>query len=165
MDQDATWYGGRLRPRRHCVRWGPRYAQKGAQPPIFGPWPLWPNGWTDYDAIWYGGRPRPRRLCVRWGLSSLPQNGGGTDPCPNFRSMSVVATGQTAIWIKMPLGREVGLGPGDIVLDGVPRGAGSSFNTMDPVPSEKGHRPQFSAQVYYGQTDGCDCLSLLTRIT
>jgi len=22
MDQDATWYGGRLRPTRHCVRWG-----------------------------------------------------------------------------------------------------------------------------------------------
>jgi len=26
--------------------------------------------------------------------------------------------GQTARWIKMPLGTEVGLGPGDIVLDG-----------------------------------------------
>ena len=23
MDQDATWYGGRPRPRRHYVRWGP----------------------------------------------------------------------------------------------------------------------------------------------
>jgi len=23
MDQDATWYGGRPRPRRHCVRWRP----------------------------------------------------------------------------------------------------------------------------------------------
>ena len=23
MDQDATWYGGRPRPRRNCVRWGP----------------------------------------------------------------------------------------------------------------------------------------------
>jgi len=23
MDQDPTWYGGRPRPRRHCVRWGP----------------------------------------------------------------------------------------------------------------------------------------------
>ena len=22
MDQDATWYGGRPPPRRHCVRWG-----------------------------------------------------------------------------------------------------------------------------------------------
>ena len=23
MDEDATWYGGRPRPRPHCVRWGP----------------------------------------------------------------------------------------------------------------------------------------------
>jgi len=30
MDQDGTWYGGRLRPRRHCVRWGPS-SPKGAQ--------------------------------------------------------------------------------------------------------------------------------------
>ena len=28
--------------------------------------------------------------------------------------------GQTVGWIKMPLGTEVGLGPGDIVLDGDP---------------------------------------------
>ena len=35
MDQDATWYGGRPRPKQHCVRWRPR---KGAEPPpIFGP--------------------------------------------------------------------------------------------------------------------------------
>jgi len=25
MDQDATWYGGRPRPRRHCIRWGPGF--------------------------------------------------------------------------------------------------------------------------------------------
>ena len=31
-----------------------------------------------------------------------------------------VYCGQTAGWIKMPLGMEVGLGPGHIVLDGVP---------------------------------------------
>jgi len=29
--------------------------------------------------------------------------------------------GQTAIWIKIPCGMEVGLGPGNIVLDGDPR--------------------------------------------
>jgi len=39
----------------------------------------------------------------------------------------------------MPLGREVGLGPGDIVLDG------------DPAPP-KVHSLQFSAHVYCGQT-------------
>ena len=38
---------------------------KGAQPPIFGPCLLWPNGWMDEDTIWYGGRPWPRRHCVK----------------------------------------------------------------------------------------------------
>jgi len=34
MDQDATWYGGRPWPRRHCVRWGPNSSSpKGAQQP------------------------------------------------------------------------------------------------------------------------------------
>jgi len=38
MDQDATWYGGRPRPRRHCVRWGPISPLKGtASLPLFGP--------------------------------------------------------------------------------------------------------------------------------
>jgi len=30
---------------------------KDAQPPIFGPYLLWPNGWIDQDATWYEGRP------------------------------------------------------------------------------------------------------------
>ena len=41
-----------------------------------------------------------------------------------------VRSGQTAGWIKMPLDMEVGLGPGDFVLDG------------DPAPpKKKGHSP------------------------
>jgi len=53
MDQDATWYGGRPRPRRHCVRWGPSFPpEKGAEPPIFGPFLLWPSGWMHPDATW-----------------------------------------------------------------------------------------------------------------
>ena len=35
-------------------------------------------------------------------------------------SVTLVYCGQTVGWIKMPLGTEVGLGPGDIVLDGDP---------------------------------------------
>jgi len=43
----------------------------------------------------------------------------------------------------MPLGREVGLGQGDVVLDG------------DPAPTPpKGHNPQFLAHVCCGQTAG-----------
>jgi len=33
IDQDATWYGGRPRPTRHCVRCGPSFpSPKGTQP-------------------------------------------------------------------------------------------------------------------------------------
>ena len=35
MDLDVTFYGGRPRPRRDCVRWGPISPQRGAQLPTF----------------------------------------------------------------------------------------------------------------------------------
>jgi len=39
------WYGGRPRPRPHCVRWGPSSPQKGKQQPqLFGSYLLRPNG-------------------------------------------------------------------------------------------------------------------------
>jgi len=41
----------------------PAPSPTGAEPPIFGPFLLWPNGWMHQDATWYGGRPQPRRLC------------------------------------------------------------------------------------------------------
>jgi len=47
MDQDAAWYGGRPRPRPHCVRLGsspPRKSGTSAPPPLFSPYLLWPNG-------------------------------------------------------------------------------------------------------------------------
>jgi len=60
MDQDATWYGGRPWPRRHCVRWGPSSPRKWVQqPPRFGPCLLWPNGWMDQDTTGYSDWPRP----------------------------------------------------------------------------------------------------------
>jgi len=136
-DQDGTWHAGRPWPWPHC---GDPAPQKGTQPPIFGPCPLWPNGWMDQDATWYGGRPRSRRLCVidgdparswmhqdttwywgtprpmrhcvRWGPSPPKR---GTRP---LQFMAHVYAGQTTEWIKIPLGMEVCLGPGDVVLDG-----------------------------------------------
>ena len=54
-----------------------------------------------------------------------------------------VCCGQMAGWPKMPLGMEVGLGPGDFVFDG------------DPAAPRKGQVPtQFLAHVYCGQTAG-----------
>ena len=45
----------------------------------------------------------------------------------------------------MPLGMEVGLGPGDFVLDGDP---------APPPPKNGAEPPKFSARVYCGQTAG-----------
>jgi len=38
--------------------------KKGAEPLIFGPCVLWPNGSTDQDGTWHGGGPRSRAHCV-----------------------------------------------------------------------------------------------------
>jgi len=67
MDQDATWYGGKRRLRRCCVRWGHSSPPlKWAQPPVFGSCLLWPNDWMDEDATWYRSRPRPRGNQTHW---------------------------------------------------------------------------------------------------
>jgi len=83
---------------------------------------FWPDGWMDEGATWYGGRPRPWPHCIR--LEAPPWKGNS----PPLQFFAHVCCGQTAWWIKMPLGREVDLGPGNIVLDG------------DPA-SPKGHSP------------------------
>jgi len=97
------------------------------------------------DATWYGGRPRLRRLCVRWG-PSYPQKKGTHTP-PNFWPMSIVAKqldGSGRHLVRNTAsknrrcGAEIDLGPGHIVLDGVPalhkRGtAAPSFRPMSIV--------------------------------
>jgi len=103
--------------RRLCLRpYNPR-------PPCL----LWPNGWMDQDAIWYESRPRPRPDCVRWGPSS--PSPPPKEHSPQFSAH--VCCGQTAGWIKMPLGTKVGLGQSHNVLDG------------DPAPSKGVHTPIF----------------------
>ena len=42
------------------------------------------------------------------------------DHCPVCLSVTFMYCGQTAVWIKMPLGTDVGLGPGNIVSHGDP---------------------------------------------
>jgi len=89
------------------------------------------------DATWYGGRPQPRGLCVRWGPSPFPKRRRS----PQF--LAHVYCGQTAGWIKIALGMEVGLGPVHIMLDG------------DTAPPKRGRAPQFLSHLYCGQTAGC----------
>jgi len=68
-----------------------------------------------------------------------PPKQGGTVTAPLI--LAHVYCGQVAGWIRVPLGMEIGLVPGHIVLDG------------DPASSQrKGHSPQFSAHVCCGQT-------------
>jgi len=58
-------------------------------------------------------------MAVIWQWSSSPSVKKGAQP----PILAHVCRGQTAGWIKMPLGRNVeivDLGPGDIVLDGDP---------------------------------------------
>jgi len=64
-------------------------------------------------------------------LFSLPKGAH-----PQFSAY--VCCGQTAIWIKMPLGTEVGLGRGHIVSDGNPapqRGTAPHFRPISIVVS------------------------------
>ena len=91
------------------------------------------------NATWYGGRPQPRRLCLRWGPSSASPKVGGA----SLQFLAHVYCGETAGWIKMPLGSEVGICLGYIVLDADP--------AYLPL---KVHSPQFSANVRCGQTAG-----------
>ena len=75
------------------------------------------------------------------GTQSPPQKGGGR--APQFTAH--VYCGQTADLIKMPLGREVSLGPDDIVLDGDP---------APPLQKGGGAPCPISAHVYCGQMSG-----------
>jgi len=102
---------------------------KGHSPPIFGPYLLQPNGCMDQDATRHGARPRPRRLWVRWGPRSPLQKGGRA---PSQFSVNVYCV-QTAGWIKMVLGIEIGLSSDDFVLDGDP--APSTKKGRSPLPN------------------------------
>ena len=73
------------------------------------------------------------------------------DTAPQFSAH--VCCGQMAGLIKMALGTEVGMGPGDIVLHGYPA-----------FPPLKGHSPQFSANVRCGQTAGWTNMPLSMQV-
>jgi len=89
-DQDETWHAGRPQPWHIVLDGDPAPLPKGAQPPFFDPYLLWPNGSPE------------KRL----------------QPPPNF--CPCLVHGQTAGWMKTSLGTKVDLGPGHTVLDGDP---------------------------------------------
>ena len=64
--------------------------------------------------------------------------------CLSVLSVTLVYCDQTVGWINRPLGMEVGLRPGHIVLDG------------DLAPPKGHNSPQFSTHVYCGQNGWMD---------
>jgi len=121
MDQDATWYADRPRPRQLSVRWGPRspLPKRGrsphrkfsahlhcAQTAAWIKMTLFIEVCHSPGDIVLDGDPAP-----------LPKRGAKLPP----QFSAHVCCGQTAGWIKMALGMEVGLGPAHIVVDGTQR--------------------------------------------
>jgi len=102
----------------------PAPPKKGTQPPNFRRMPVVGKRLDGSRCHLYG--PRPRQYCVRWG-PSFPQR----DTASQF--LAHVYCGETAGWIKTPLGTEVDLGPGHIVLNG---------DSAPPSP-ERGTTPSF----------------------
>jgi len=62
----------------------------------------------DQDTSWYGGKPQPGDIVLD-AVSAAPKR--GTD----YQFSAHVYFGQTAEWMKTPVGTEVNLGPGHIV--------------------------------------------------
>jgi len=112
-----------LNPGDFVLDGDPAPPQKGgtAPSPIFGPFLSWPNGCMDQDGTWHGGGPWSRPHCSRWGPAPLPNKGVRA---PNFRQIFIAAKRLDAS--RLPLGMEVGVSPGDFVLDG----------TQHPCPKE-----------------------------
>jgi len=78
---------------------------KGAEPPIFGPRLLWPNGCMHQDATWYVGRPRPTRHYLRdFDVDQLLPEKMAHRPPRQF--LAYVYCCQTAGWMKTSLGTE-----------------------------------------------------------
>ena len=78
------------------------------------------------DGTWHGGGPWSKPHRARWGSSSPPPKGG--QGLPQFSAHFYCR--QTAGCIKVPLGMEVGLGPGDCVRWGpsYPRNRGHTHH-------------------------------------
>jgi len=117
------------------------FAQKGGGAPNFRPMSI-VTKWLD-GSRWHGTGPQSRPHCARWGPSSPPQKGGRA---PNF--LTHFCCGQTDVCINMPLGMEVGLSPGDFVLDGDPV----------PLPKKGAEPPNFQPMsVVAKRLDGSRC--------
>jgi len=126
MDRDATWYGGKPRP-DDIVLDGTQLTS----PPQFSAHVYCgqPAGWIKI-ALGTEVGLGPGHIVLEGDPVVLPEKGlrKAAEPHPQF--LAHVYCGQTAGCIKMPLGTEVGLSPGNFVLDGDPA-----------APPQKGAEP------------------------
>jgi len=107
---------------------------------------LWRNGWMAQHTICYAG--------IGFGLGDIVLDGNPAPQRCTAPTFSVhVCCGQTAGSIKMPLGMQVGLGPGTLCKMGI------------QLPPTRGTAPnKFSAHVYCGQTAGSIKMRLGTEV-
>jgi len=113
--------------------------KKGAEPPIFGPCLLWPNGCMDQDATWCEDRPRPSDTVLD----------GDPAPSPKRRQRPPPIFGSCLLW------------PNDCMdqyatwYGGRPRSRPHCAGWGPSSPAQKGGAaPQLLAHVYCAQTAG-----------
>jgi len=102
MDQDATWYGGKCRPRRRCVTWSrSSHPKRGTALLVFGSCLLWLNGWTDEDATWYTEVDLGPGHIVLDGVTALRERGTAAPlfgPCVLWPRSPISATAEVLLW-------------------------------------------------------------------
>jgi len=54
--------------------------QKGGGAPIFGPCPVWPNGWMEQDGIWHRWALVEATLCYMGTQLPFPKRGAAPSP-------------------------------------------------------------------------------------
>jgi len=113
----------------------------GAATPIFGPCPLWPNGWMDPDGTWHGGGLGPDHIVLDEYPALLPppkKRGGGASQF----SAHVYCGHWPNVWMDRDATWYAGRHR--------PKRHCVTWGPSCPPPN--GHNPQFSAHVYCGQT-------------
>jgi len=98
----------------------------------------------DQDKTWYAGRLGLGHIVLDGDPSPPPKR--GTALIPQFSAH--ICCSQMAGWIKVPLGMEVGLDPGDFVTDGDPA----------PLPKKVAETPNFRPiSIVAKRLDGSRC--------
>jgi len=127
MDQDATWYGGRPRPRPHCARWGPRSpsSESGHRPQFSAP------VCCDQTAGWI---KMPLRVMVGLGPGNIVLD---ADPAPPRSGTAPPNFGPCLLWPKRWMDQDA------TWYESRPRPRPHCVTWGPSSPSQKGTAPNF----------------------